>query len=474
MFTRAGTTWTQQGTKLTGAGATSGAGFGSSAALSADGNTALVGGPTNGSGDAGAAWAFSRSNGTWTPLGSTLVATGESAAGEFGNSVALSADGVTALVGGSNDTGGKGAAWAFVLNSGSFGQQARLTPSDEAGNGAFGTSVALSSDGNTALIGGPSDGTGAQASEGAAWVFTRTQSIWSQQGAKLTAGDAAAGSGLGSGVALSSDGNVALVGGQGDSGGAGAAWLFDRSGATWAQQGGKLTGQGESLVGTLGSSVALSADGQTAMIGGKNDNGGAGAAWAFAPPAPTCANASAATPAGGGAVTIALPCTGPAGGALSYAIVSGPAHGSLAAVGADGRVGYRSQAGYVGTDSFTYQVTNQWGVSSTATAALTVPGFAAPACANVSAHGRKGATKVTLTLSCHGPAGVPIAYGIVTPPATARWARSTSRTARSPTRRTSASAGRTASPIGPPTSAERRPRPRRRWSCPRSGASRRR
>jgi hypothetical protein len=416
VFTRAGATWTQQGNKLTGAGATSGAGFGSSVALSADGNTALAGGPTNGSGDAGAAWAFSRSNGTWSPLGSTLVATGESAAGEFGNSVALSADGVTALVGGSNDTGGRGAAWAFVLNSGSFGQQARLTPSDEAGTGAFATSVALSSDGNTALIGGPSDGTGAQAGEGAAWVFTRTQSIWSQQGTKLTAADAAAGSGLGSGVALSSEGNVALVGGQGDSGGAGAAWLFARSGAAWAQQGGKLTGQGESLVGTFGSSVALSADGQTAMIGGKNDNGGAGAAWAFAPPAPNCANASAATPAGGGAVTVALPCAGPAGAALSYAIVSGPAHGSLAAVGADGRVGYRSQPGYVGPDSFTYQVTDPWGVSNTATAAITVPGFAVPACANVSARGRKGATKVTLTLSCRGPAGVPMTYRIVTPP----------------------------------------------------------
>jgi hypothetical protein len=55
-------------------------------------------------------------------------------------------------------------------------------------------------------------------------------------------------------------------------------------------------------------------------------------------------------------------------------------------------------------------------VSATATAAITVPSFAAPSCANVSAHGHRGATRVTVTLSCHGPSGVPIAYRIVTEP----------------------------------------------------------
>ena len=422
VFTRSGATWSQQGAKLLGAGATAGAAFGTSVALSASGNTALVGGPTDGSGDAGAAWAFSRgAGGAWSALGSTLVATGESAAGEFGSSVTLSADGVTALVGGDNDTNGQGAAWTFVLNGGSYAQQSKLSPSDAAGaSTAFGTSVALSSDGNTALVGGPGDGTGAQSGQGAAWVFTRTQSIWSQQGSKLTGSDAGAGSGLGSGVALSSDGNTALIGGQGDGGGDGAAWVFAHSGQTWIGQGSKLTGQGENLVGTFGHSVALAADGQTALIGGNNDSNGAGAAWAFAPPAPTCANTSAATPAGGGAVTVSLPCGGPAGGVLSYAIVSGPAHGSLDQVSANGKVGYSSRSGYVGADAFTYRVTDQWGVSTTATAALTVPSFAAPACGNVLARGRKGATAVTVTLSCRGPAGVPITYAIVTPPGDGR------------------------------------------------------
>jgi hypothetical protein len=425
VFTRSGATWTPQGSKLTGAGATASAGFGTSVALSSSGNTAIVGGPTDGSGNAGAAWAFTRSGSTWSPLGATLVATGESAGGEFGSSVAFSSDGVTALIGGDNDTSGRGTAWVFVLNAGNYTQQSRLTPNDAtgAGNTAFGSSVALSADGNTALIGGPGDGTGPQSGEGAAWVFTRTLSIWSQQGSKLTASDAASSSAFGSGVALSSDGTIALIGGKNDNGGNGAAWMFARSGSTWSQLGAKLTGQGENLVGTFGDSVALAADGATALIGGNNDSGGVGAAWAFAPPAPGCANTSAATPAGGGAVTVSLPCSGPAGAALSYAIVSGPSHGSLGALGANGQVRYTSAPGYVGADSFTYRVTDQWGVSNTGTAAITVPPFAAPACANVSAHGRKGATTVTVTLKCTGPAGVPITYAVVTPPGDGRAGR---------------------------------------------------
>ena len=419
VFTRAGSTWTQQGGALTGigAGAASGAEFGASVALSTNGKMALVGAPSSASG-VGAAWAFTRANGTLSPVGSgsPLVGVGEIPPGQFGSSVALSQDGVTALIGGSGDHGGVGAAWTFTLGASGYTQQAELTGGDEAGAGAFGSSVALSADGNTALIGGPSDGLSAQLGQGAAWVFTRSASIWSQQGSKLTGSDAAQNSGLGSGVALSSDGNLALIGGQGDGGDAGAAWMFARSGSTWTQRGAKLIGQGEDLVATFGHSVALAADGQTALIGGNDDNGGAGAAWVFAPPAPTCASVSAATPAGGGAVSLSLPCGGPAGVGLSYAIVSGPTHGSLGAVGSGGQVTYTSQPGYVGSDTFSYRVSDTWGMSNVGTASVTVPAFAAPVCANVSAHGPKGATRVTVTLSCHAPAGVRMSYAIVTAP----------------------------------------------------------
>ena len=62
----------------------------------------------------GAAWAFTRSGGTWSQLGSKLVGAGEVGGGYFGNSVALSADGQTAIVGGAGDASYTGAAWIFT------------------------------------------------------------------------------------------------------------------------------------------------------------------------------------------------------------------------------------------------------------------------------------------------------------------------------------------------------------------------
>ena len=157
-------------------------------------------------------------------------------------------------------------------------QGEKLTGSGETGTfGDFGYSVALSADGNTALIGGWADNNYV----GAAWVFTRSGEAWTQQGSKLT-GSGETGQGrFGSSVALSGDGTTALIGGDGDNGVVGAAWVFTRSGSTWTQQGSKLTGSGETGQGYFGLSVALSADGNTALIGGYYDNGGVGAAWVF-------------------------------------------------------------------------------------------------------------------------------------------------------------------------------------------------
>src|SRR5262249_55586715 len=148
-----------------------------------------------------------------------------------------------------------------------------LRANDETGDGQFGTSVALSSDGSTALIGGPGDA--------GAWVFTRSGSTWTQQGSMLAPSDATGGSGFGMSVALSANGNTALIGGGSDHSGVGAAWAFTRSGSTWTQQGSKLTGMGETGQGGFGQSVSLSADGSNALIGGGLDNSNAGAAWVF-------------------------------------------------------------------------------------------------------------------------------------------------------------------------------------------------
>src|SRR5208282_39074 len=71
--------FTQQGSKLVGTGYLSGGGGGVfqgySVAVSADGNTAIAGGPNNG-GNLGAAWVFTRSGGVWSQQGISLIGTG--------------------------------------------------------------------------------------------------------------------------------------------------------------------------------------------------------------------------------------------------------------------------------------------------------------------------------------------------------------------------------------------------------------
>ena len=259
--------------------------FGRSVALSADGNTALVGAPRD-SGEAGAVWVFTRTGSTWTQQAKLIGGDEESGAGRFGRGVALSADGNTALIGAPNGGGG-GAAWVFTRSGSTWTQQAKLTGAGESGNGWFGQSVALSADGDTALIGGYVD----HSDTGAAWVFERSgagvSATWEQQGAKLTGGEESGEGEFGWSVALSAEGDTALIGGRKDDGGIGAAWVFTRTGsgagASWAQQGAKLTGGGEeSGEGEFGQSVALSAEGDTALIGGFHDDSGDGAAWVFA------------------------------------------------------------------------------------------------------------------------------------------------------------------------------------------------
>ena len=63
-----------------------------------------------------------------------------------------------------------------------------------------------------------------------------------QQGAKLTAADGSLPSYFGSSVAVSADGNTIIVGGYMDDANVGAAWVFTRSNGVWTQQGLKLVG----------------------------------------------------------------------------------------------------------------------------------------------------------------------------------------------------------------------------------------
>jgi hypothetical protein len=249
-------------------------------ALSADGSVALVG-AFNDSEGLGGAWVFRRSGSTWTQDGPELTgaSAGETGHGFFGRSVALSGDGATALITANLDSRGVGAAWVFVREASGWKQQgAKLLGGEEAGDGEFGSGAALSGDGRTALVGGAKDEGGI----GAAWVFTRSGTSWSQQGSKLTgSGEVGSGS-FGFSAALSGDGSTALVGAPGDSGDVGAAWAFIRREGSWSQLGGKLTGAEEFGPGFFGYGVGLTGDGLLALVGGIGDENHAGAAWPFA------------------------------------------------------------------------------------------------------------------------------------------------------------------------------------------------
>jgi hypothetical protein len=264
----------QQGEKLVAAGVSELADQGYSVAVAADGDTALVGAPYYNGFD-GAAWVYVRSGSTWTQQ-AKLVSKEASGNVQQGYSVALAADGETALVGGKTYEG-TGAAWVFTRAGSTWSERAKLVGTEASGDAEQGDSVALSADGETALIGGYKDAGGV----GAAWVFTGSGSSWAQQGKKLVG---AHGGGVieeGTSVALSGDGETALIGGPFAESEKGAVWAFTRSGSTWKEQEKLPAGTGASEKAAQGESVALSGDGDTALIGGPGDDEATGAAWVF-------------------------------------------------------------------------------------------------------------------------------------------------------------------------------------------------
>jgi hypothetical protein len=321
VFTRSGNTWSQQGSKLVGTGYSGASAQGSSVALSSCGNTLAIGGVGD-CGGFGATWVFTRSGTTWSQQGCKLIGTG--GAVTQGQSVSLSADGNTLAIGGYVGCG----TWIFTRSGTTWSQQGgQLTGTGVLCCFAYqGFSVALSSCGNTLAVGGYAD----NCNVGATWVFTRSGTTWSQQGCKLIGTGATTSAWQGYGVSLNSNGNILAVGGIADGCFTGATWVFTRSGTAWSQQGSKLVGvgsatfqgssvslndngnilavggkgcggatwifsrsgtawsqQGCQLVGTCscfaqqGFSVALSKNGSTLAVGGPYCSITAGATWIF-------------------------------------------------------------------------------------------------------------------------------------------------------------------------------------------------
>jgi hypothetical protein len=338
VFTRRGTTWTQQAyvkASNTGEPGTAdsfgdGDQLGVSIALSDDGNTLAVGSHSedgNGVNDnqkdnsvasAGAVYVFNRTGANWAQT-AYVKAPNPDGGDMFGYSVSLNADGRTLAVGAfdedgdvrgpavngpyNNARGGAGAVYVFVKGTaGTWVQQAYLHALNNEGGDSFGVAVSLSDDGNTLLVGSldeDCEATGvnpsqpcdndraADISTGAAYVFVRAGNAWTQQ-AFLKPSNTGANDWFGSRLVLSGDGNTAVVPapledgrGQGINGSqedgaqeSGAVYLFIRRGTTWTQDA-YVKGASTEAFDQFGGSVGVSRDGRTFVATAYGEDSGA-------------------------------------------------------------------------------------------------------------------------------------------------------------------------------------------------------
>ena len=318
VFTRLGGVWTQQA-YIKASNIEADDQFGTSVALSADGNTLAVGAlgedsagigvggdqDDNAADDTGAVYVFTRLGGTWTQQAYIKASNAEAADG-FGDSATLSADGNTLAVGANgedsattgvdgdqddNTAANAGAVYVFVRVDGAWTQQAYVKASNAEEEDGFGDSVTLSADGNTLVagaLGEASAATGINGDQsdnaaddaGAVYVFTRQGEAWAQQ-AYIKASNTDVGDSFGDSVTLSADGNTlavgtpveesAAIGIDGDQGDntaptAGAVYVFTREDVAWTQQA-YIKASNTDVGDWFGESVTLSADGHTLAVG---------------------------------------------------------------------------------------------------------------------------------------------------------------------------------------------------------------
>ena len=271
--------------------------FGESSALSADGTILAVGAPQDEDPRGGYVRAYKWDGSSWVQLGNTLFAKAEY--DEFGESMALSADGTILAVGASQGSEKKGDVRVFELKSGTPCSDAGFgTPcwvqlgSTIVGNAAgdrFGWSVSLSGDGtivaggaigNVAHNGGAIGG--GDEDFGYYLVFKYDGTAWAQLGETILG--KAAGARFGEAVSLSADGNrIALSAPLNDDGGSnsGVVRMYELTSAqSWTQVCADIIGEsGGHKFGRR--HIALSDDGACVAAGSPYASGGRGHARAF-------------------------------------------------------------------------------------------------------------------------------------------------------------------------------------------------
>ncbi|WP_206211967.1 FG-GAP repeat protein [Wenzhouxiangella sp. XN24] len=327
VYTRSGTSWSQQAyIKASNTGQDDE--FGTSVALSGDGDTLAVGAVGESSSDtgiesnqgddnapdSGAVYVFTRSGTSWSQQAYVKAANTDQD-DEFGTAVALSDDGSTLAVGARGEDGnttgvngngsdnnapGSGAAYVFTRDGTSWSQQAYIKASNTGQQDMFGRAVALSGDGETLAVGAVAEDSSATGIDGngdddnvfgsgAVYVYTRSGTSWSQQ-AYVKASNPGLNDVFGHSLALSDNGNALVVGATGEgsnatgiggdqaedntTSGSGAVYVFARTGTIWAQQAyvkAANTDQGDAF----GFDVALSGDGTTLAAGATNEDGSA-------------------------------------------------------------------------------------------------------------------------------------------------------------------------------------------------------
>jgi hypothetical protein len=303
--------WVQRGSDIDGEAAFDKSG--ESIALSSDGNTLAIGAPTNDGGGTASGhvrvYAWNSGTSAWVQRGSDID--GEAAFDYSGTSVALSSDGNTLAIGAyGNDGSGTmaGHVRVYTWNSGTSAWVQRGSDIDgEAANDRSGISVALSSDGNTVAIGATrNDGTASDAGHVRIYTWNSGTSAWVQRGSDIDG--EAANDYSGSSVALSSDGNTLAIGatqndGNGSNAGHVRVYAWNSGTSAWVQRGSDI--DGEAADDYSGTSVALSSDGNTLAIGASsNDGNGSNAGhvrvFTFSGgSAPTCATGTVTWDGGG-------------------------------------------------------------------------------------------------------------------------------------------------------------------------------
>ena len=276
VFTRSGSTWTQQ-QRIVGSTATASDNFGASVAINSDGTYIAVGAQTENS-----VFIFTRSGSTWSEQAKCQSSDGPYNTA-FGLTVEINSDGTYFITGDSNKSGG-GSAYVFTRSGTSWSQQAKLVSTDLQASDYFGYDVSLNSDATYAVVGSAFEDTG-QSNAGSAYVFTRSGSTWTQQ-AKIQASDVTGSAFFGAGASMNSSGDHVIIGASGLNNRIGSVYIFERSGSTWTQKV-KLRGSDATTTYSDGGStnVSITSDGSSVIYGHYyqtvSSTAGVGAAYIF-------------------------------------------------------------------------------------------------------------------------------------------------------------------------------------------------